>query len=337
MKFDKMRSTASYFRHQFYGNGKALLFISIFSIIFAFISGINGQPRYEYSDGKTYIVGYNATVGFSVFLLCILCYFVPVILFSFFKKRRNLDYIYSMPIGRFNLGVVHYVIGLIMVFVPFTASYLTNFFLLLSRQSDKLELSHCLPLYFWCLLLGWIMYSLFTFVFNEANTTADGCTFMILWTFVFALISALFEWFYDTYVFIPWMYLAGIASSYGDNISKFPNTLVEMFEDDIFYYALCVFIFVGVFSMVYFLATFGKRRTEKTEEVSDSPFGYASMIPIYAITLISLFESIGGLIFITISAVIGYTIFRRGFKYKVADYVVMALLLGLCAIAIIQG
>ena len=83
--------------------------------------------------------------------------------------------------------------------------------------------------------------------------------------------------------------------------------------------------------------TFGKRRTEKAEDISDSPFGYVSMIPLYALLILMCDFEISVLIIVTIATIIGYTIFRRGIKYKVVDYIVMGIMLALCLLAIIFG
>lgn len=83
--------------------------------------------------------------------------------------------------------------------------------------------------------------------------------------------------------------------------------------------------------------TFGKRRTEKAEDISDSPFGYVSMIPLYAILTVIYDIYVYLLIILTIATIVGYTIFRRGIKYKVVDYIVMGIMLALCVLAIIQG
>lgn len=83
--------------------------------------------------------------------------------------------------------------------------------------------------------------------------------------------------------------------------------------------------------------TFGKRRTEKAEDISDSPFGYVSMIPLYAILTVIYDIYVYSLIILTIATIVGYTMFRRGIKYKVVDYTVMGIMLALCVLAIIQG
>ena len=83
--------------------------------------------------------------------------------------------------------------------------------------------------------------------------------------------------------------------------------------------------------------TFGKRRTEKAEDISDSPFGYVSMIPLYAILTVIYDIYVYSLIILTIATIVGYTIFRRGIKYKVVDYIVMGIMLALCILALIQG
>ena len=83
--------------------------------------------------------------------------------------------------------------------------------------------------------------------------------------------------------------------------------------------------------------TFGKRRTEKAEDISDSPFGYVSMIPLYAFLLAVHGMEVIISIIVTIATIVGYTMFRRGIKYKVVDYIVMGIMLALCILALIQG
>jgi len=342
IKENKFKNAIAYFRYHFLQSGKFILFISIVAGIISFITAINGQPVYRYNEGGEYVLKYyNPTLEFSVFVIWFLCFLVPVLQFSFFKKRRNLDYIYSMPISRTEVGAVHYAVGLLEVFIPFTVSYLINFLVFASWGFADNKLLPFIPFYFWCLLYGWIFYSIFCFAFNEANTVADGCIFMGFWSFIFALLSESLELINSSDHLIPFVVLGNITIFYSRLARGYTveDALVHSgsAERHINEYLTIFFIIVAATAVVYLLVTFGKRRTEKAEDISDSPFGYVSMIPLYALLILMYVFEISILIIVTIATIIGYTIFRRGFKYKVADYVVMAIPLGLCILALIQG
>ena len=342
MKENRYQNLISYFRYHFLQSGRSILFISIVSGIISFFTAINGQPIYSYQKGGAQIItGYNPTLWFPAVVLGFLCFLVPVLQFSFFKKRRDLDYIYSMPISRTEVGAVHYAVGLLEVFIPFTVSYLINFLVFASWGFADNKLLPFIPYYFWCLLYGWIFYSIFCFAFNEANTVADGCIFMGFWSFIFALLAESLELINSSDHLIPFVVLGNITIFYSRLARGYTleDALVHSgsAERHINEYLTIFFIIVAATAVVYLLVTFGKRRTEKAEDISDSPFGYISMIPLYALLILMYVFEISILIIVTIATIIGYTIFRRGFKYKVTDYVVMAIPLGLCILALIQG
>lgn len=342
IKENKFKNAIAYFRYHFLQSGKFILFISIVAGIISFITAINGQPVYRYNEGGEYVLKYyNPTLEFSVFVIWFLCFLVPVLQFSFFKKRRNLDYIYSMPISRTEVGAVHYAVGLLEVFIPFTVSYLINFLVFASWGFADNKLLPFIPFYFWCLLFGWIFYSISCFAFNEANTIADGCVFMGFWAFIFAMIAEVFDIINMSSYLIPFVLLGEIISYYSSlaqgHSVKWPMEYYDALESHLVEHVTVFFVIVAAAALVYLLVTFGKKRTEKAEDISDSPFGYVSMIPLYAILILMDVSAISILIIVTIATIIGYTLFRRGIKYKVVDYIVMGIMLALCVLAIIQG
>ena len=93
---------------------------------------------------------------------------------------------------------------------------------------------------------------------------------------------------------------------------------------------MCIAFFIfwvvaGIASTVGFLTTFGKRRMERTEEISDSYFGYRVLIPTYAVSGMIVFAVLDALswIIIEILAFLGYTIYRRGFHYRRSDIIIL--------------
>jgi hypothetical protein len=200
-----------------------------------------------------------------------------------------------------------------------------------------------IPHYFLCLVLGFAMYSMMVFVFNMANTKNDGIWFMILYTFVFALITlalsatrAYYIYGYFTpsnfgFSLIPWVVINSVTSYYQYPVEKsdIPSYLISKVDSDIIFGAVFLIV-IGIVSAIGFFITFGKRRMEKTEDISDSFLGFRTLIPICAICGMTVFEGWNNFEFwfiIEILAMLGYTIYRRGFHYKKSEIIFLCSLL----------
>ena len=329
-----MTGFRSYFKSHIKANLRPLIYIFAAVLVLTFLFGVEIQPttRYDFNLQNSYS-DYKSTLNIPVIFMCILSYIIPVMEFSFFKKRVNLDCAYSLPISRRAMGTVHYLTGLITLLGAFTASYLLNFVLLLSRGPGYFNLAPMLAHYLLSLLLGFALYSVMVFVFNEANTRGDGICFMILYTFVVLIvISANYsitngKIFGNANYAIPWILIGNMTKNY-QYLVEIENASRATFWSK----PECVFWFifwvaVGIASAVGFFLTFGKRRMEKTEEISSSYFGYRILIPIFGIAGMILFRntSIIFLVIIELLALLGYTIYRRGFRYKKSDIAILLL------------
>ena len=315
-----MTNFKQYFRSHLKANLRPFLYIFVAVLVFTFLLETNMAPHYE------------TALTAPVILICVLAYILPVMEFSFFKKRINLDCAYSLPISRRAMGTVHYLTGLGMLLITFSASYLLNFLLLLSRKG--LNLTPMTAHYFLCLLLGFAMYSVMVFVFNEANTRGDGIWFMVLYTFVFALILALLPQFssklYGTgFSFIPWGSFALITEYYQYLVESEWPWQANFWQAPQKFIGFFFWIVAGIASTVGFFLTFGKRRMERTEEISDSHFGFRTLIPVYAIFgMLATGEGwVIGWLIIECLAILGYTIYHRGFHYKKSEIILLLLLL----------
>jgi len=333
-----MKNFKQYFTSHLKESTRSIITILSLVLILTFIFAMNSHvtSMYDYETGKeTY--SYHSSLYIPVLFMCILCYVIPVLEFSFFKKRINLDCAYALPISRKDMGLVHYLTGLILLFVAFTLSYLLNFFLLLGRGAEHFALVNVIPHFFLSLLLGFSMYSVMVFVFNEANSTSDGIWFMLLYSFVFILvIEAAVSIFSDeiaaTYGFVTWGTIDSMTTSY-QYLTDMETYEMVLFWDRAEYVISFIFwIVLGIAAFVGFFFTFGKRRMEKCEEISDSFFGFRVLIPVYAVSGMIVFPASISIVFwfiIEILAVLGYTIYRRGFRYKKSDLIIIASLLAL--------
>ncbi len=284
----------------------------------------------------------DRVLGFSQTVLIIMCMVAPVWSFSFFKNRRNLDCCYSLPISRRALGIVHWLIGLLTVLLPFLASSLQALIILIFKTPsgysflDTIDVGYIFA-YFAVAFIGMlVLYSLYVFVFNEANSVSDGITFMILYNFVATVAAILIEYIVGSSIFsifdensLP----ISAMSSMIEYIVMYAGKATDVYYD-INVGWIIFWIIAGFACATYFVFSFGTRKTEKAEEISDSYFGYRTLIPFFGFSLIFVFDNIAfiSLVF-TIISVLLYTVYRRGVKYKVSDIAVMGIMLFLTLIA----
>jgi hypothetical protein len=330
-----MTNTKQYFKAYLRQNLKFITIVLALVIIVSFIWGLNDQPV-KYRDHGTYVIYYTSTLSIPMYVLILFSIVLPVKEFSFFKKRINLDCAYSLPISRKAMGVVHYLVGCIMLWGVYTASYLTNFILMLSRGAGYFNYTPMIEHYFLCLFLGMATYSVFVFVFNEANTRGDGIWFMLLYSLVvYVIIQGLrvahvldYKYHIEAEYSLSSYLLENITSHY-EKLVEIARVRKTSFWDkqDCLWYAYWMVLWAASAIGTYF--TFGKRRMEKTEEVSDSFWGFRTLIPIYACFVIMMMGTVDlmSLVFIEVFAVIGYVIYRRGFHFKKSDFIVLAAIL----------
>ena len=346
----------SYFRYHFRSKWKLLLMLIVIALIAtSFVSVTQKSEWTSYDklrDKETVHVSYDSALGTSYFLLLISGFVLPVTEFAIFKKRRNLDCFYGLPISRRQMGVIHYITGLLCMVIPYTFAYLLNFLFML-RYPEGFYYWPLVGYYFISLLIAANAYSINVFLFNRANTTGDGIWFILCW--VFLLPSVVGTWndisyraveylsptdtdFYETWEKICEIYLQGMGTPWGA-ISRIENeyakvieiqkdaSIVKFWGNPTKVLLMTMWLVLGVAAVLGFIFSFGKSRTEKTEEVSASWFGFKLMIPVYA-SLGVLLADIGG-IFGPIYAFGGYLIYRKGFHLKLSDWIVIGSLFSL--------
>jgi len=299
-----------------------LLYLSIASAALTFI--------FAYSEQNAYEDYYQSFIGMPTAIIVIHAMLAPVLSFQSFKKRRNLDFFWAMPISRRTLFFVHYILGLVFVLIPYTASYLVNFLLSL-RYVKHLSPLPYLPYFFIALFLGILIYTVFTFSFNEANSVGDGIMFMHLHSLApFMLLGAIMTVFDIKIEYV----LGGIIYNPIAEIATVFSCMIEGKES---YYsdynfisfavALIFWASVGALALIYMLKRFGTRRTERAEEISDSFFGYRVMIPLYAMAGMIIFGDFWFDVIIAVIAFVGYTVYRRGIKYTRSDLICLGVIL----------
>ena len=100
-----MTGFRSYFKSHIKANLRPLIYIFAAVLVLTFLFGVEIQPttRYDFNLQNSYS-DYKSTLNIPVIFMCILSYIIPVMEFSFFKKRVNLDCAYSLPIALREMG-----------------------------------------------------------------------------------------------------------------------------------------------------------------------------------------------------------------------------------------
>lgn len=279
-------------------------------------------------------------------VLGIICTLIPVLELSVFKTRRNLDTLYFFPIKRTKMALAHYLSGAIQIFTVYTVSFLSVWIYLLAT-TDCFRLGY-MPLYYlFSLLLGWMMYSVFTFLFSEGNTVADGILFCGLWVFVASVVMYVFYSYVLSAVLDKKVWLElGSFSEWGvvyapiNNLTVIFQKLIEVnrvSDAGVSYYVnyadrymaqmymFFVWGAVGIAAAFGFFFNFKRKGAQNAGEISDSPFGYKLLIPVYGYGLLLLNNRLDIFsVIIFALMLVGYFIYRRSFKIKTRDIIFIA-------------
>ena len=269
-------------------------------------------------------------------VLGIFCTIIPILETAEMKNRRNLDTLYFFPIGRAKLALVNYLCGWIQITVIYTATYLFACGIYLTGVPN-FALIHLLPYYFFSLLAGLLIYSIVLFLFEQANTVADGVLFCALGVYALYAVFGSLTYVVELLVDSPnhplaWT-LEYIFNSFWGCIYAPLNNLTVLFQNLIEpsqildkqilkeWYMFVFWGVIGLASAIGFFFCFVRHRTERIGDISDSWFGYRIMIPLYGYALF-LGGGISRIIVLILMAS-GYFIYRRSFKLKKSDIVVL--------------
>lgn len=332
-----MKTFARYFG---YISKKAILRTAIFTLLglaivwIAAQSGIDGSNYYtrqgKFYDFRVTNIGTISTVlGFA-------CGLIPIFELAAFKNRRNLDTLYFFPIKRWKLALAHYLSGLTQIIAVHSLCFFVSWTFYAVR-TDYFAREYMFPYFLSSLGLGIIIYSIFMFINAQANTVVDGVLFSILW--IFAL-------------FMVFIVAVGVAEAVTGDKSIFSeygeigewlifftplNNVTVIFQQLIhvnntyrnmeiareYYselYMVAFWVIIGIGAIAGYFLTFIKKGAQKAGEVSDTFVGYRVLIPLYCITAFSTFISFPIIqVIVMAMTIVGYVIFRRGFKFKLPD------------------
>ncbi|MBE5818772.1 MAG: hypothetical protein E7312_06925 [Clostridiales bacterium] len=338
----------------------------------AYLNHIKNNSDYykNYLETSTLI---NTIITFVVIMSLV----TPILEFYSFNNKRNLDTLFALPISKSKMILAHYLNGAVQIFVAFTVMYLIWLFSYVFASYTELHVGYSYLAYPVILLSALGIYTIFSFIFIRANTTADGFAFIFLHAFLFVIMGEVVRYFWNDqhfvivrpqqvtlfekivlegegYVnffeqlreFIPSFNLISVSQQISRilNIVIAPTTDLTKIGIDGYYtiysynytyrnieiepYHFWLFGISAVLviaSFVLMITGFKVKNTSFVGEISSSWFGYKTLLPMYSIGWMLLYHDDYALSTIGLVLMfLGYVLYRRGVRFKIPDFVVMA-------------
>ena len=325
-----------------------IIITAIFTILCGTIAAVMPmQTKWTDYEGVVHANTNSPLLSVIAGIMTTMCFIAPVLVYSFKMNKRCVDCYYALPLKKSKLYLVKTIIGLMMVLVPFTVAFWVTFLIFLIRPNNPYEMGWFVPAYFGLIFFAICLYGYNAFAFTRANSTIDGIVFMIGYQSVIFLIVLLpFVWsggelFKAQYLldFIPeWgsifftLHMEGkvVGASVLNDYGTVGFTMTAMT------FILPALRAVAGYGLMFVLLKYDK--AEDSQQVSNSWFGYKTLIPIFAATIIGLIVgavlelslSLAVVVFVmfAIAAFVLVIVWRRKFVFGKTGWIVYGVSLG---------
>lgn len=287
----------------------------------------------HHETGELITVICSSNVGLSFLALGALCFLSPALVYSFKMSKRGVDGYYALPLKKQKIYLAKTVVGVLLVLIPFTVMFWSGFLTLLCRADNPYDMFWYLPAYFGGVLFGISLFGINAFLYTRGNTVVDGLCFMvayipfflILYEYAANLLNLRFYRYYES------LLTFGGLMDFGNNIDML------IIRHSVVKFSPLTFVVMPVLGVVGYTLLFALlpyEKAENAEQVSESVFGYKTLIPVYTALLLALNWSAAGwigLIGVAVGASVATVAFRRKFKleWKWWCWIIVALAVGL--------
>ena len=269
-------------------------------------------------------------------ILFLLAFFVPSFEFSFKMKKRGIDQMYSLPIKREKLYLVKFLICLCEIVIPFLIGSHISIFVIMSME-HMYNLAMFIPFFLLLIVCSIGVTLISSCAFIHQNTEIDGVVNSFFF-FVFIAISVsalnilsfkLFDYKFkfvlpkDYFLISPLISIYnGIAPLLGKDYEKYYNWEINN--------TIAIIVFVLLSFGAFFLSYYHikKEKSEYSQQISSSLFGYRLFIPIFAIAISINVSEVNVLLFLyQIVTYFLYVLYLRKFKLDKKYALIVALLI----------
>ena len=335
----------------------ALVVFCVAAVAVSVVSVLTSDLSYHFIEPESIDLR-NAGIGTFTAILCILCSVVPVMQFSYRMKMNSADLYYSLPVGRVNLMLARVLIGLFLVFVPYTLAYWLGVACVAMREPHFAFLWH-LVYFVVSVPLGVGLFGVIAFLFTRGNTVLDGIAFAALWSCLLPLIVMFF---------VPRVYVGGDPAlpeylhyySYAQYAPMFFDYSPLAYTAGAFHSLACrdvlstlscqalpivlpLGVAEGIAAYVGLFVRADRDKAENAGQISSSWFGYRVLNPLYIALLFAAVGKVmgGDVAMCVIVAVVGaalYFLYRRSFRLRKEEVIsyVLAVVVGIAALMLIH-
>lgn len=318
-----------------------MLTLTVFALLLVHFSVSQSIVHWK-ADGVLDIRRSDLCLWVPSAILGVLAAVLPLLRLSAFKSRRNIDTLYSFPLSRRKMVAVQLGMGIGEMFCAFTLAYL-YFIFLYKLKAGAFHLFWLLPNYFVALVGGLILYFFVAFFFWQGNTVADGIVFAIGFAGAPALfvldLSILFNssLMSEAVWYLPFWHLNNTTGLFYYKAMQDSPEVMEVMGEQLSnnayfweldslankFYMYIVWFFVACIlaAMLFYFA--GRSKAEKAGDISDSFLGYRTLVPFYgySILLNSTERAWEFSPIIYLLMIVGYILYRRGFKLRMSDWI----------------
>lgn len=336
-----MKTCASYFKYSLKKVLVEMLTLTVFALLLVHFSVSQSIVHWK-ADGVLDIRRSDLCLWVPSAILGVLAAVLPLLRLSAFKSRRNIDTLYSFPPSRRKMVAVQLGMGIGEMFCAFTLAYL-YFIFLYKLKAGAFHLFWLLPNYFVALVGGLILYFFVAFFFWQGNTVADGIVFAIGFAGAPALfvldLSILFNssLMSEAVWYLPFWHLNNTTGLFYYKAMQDSPEVMEVMGEQLSnnayfweldslankFYMYIVWFFVACIlaAMLFYFA--GRSKAEKAGDISDSFLGYRTLVPFYgySILLNSTERAWEFSPIIYLLMIVGYILYRRGFKLRMSDWI----------------
>lgn len=324
-----LKHDMTYFKRYFtYSLQSASFRTAVLTLIATILVYINVDSYYY--QGNYNVNYYESDFSFIYILMAIAAFCIPMLETYQFKSGRNLDLLFTMPATRTEIALSHYLSGLIqLVVITMIPTIAATFKIFMEYSGFKIV--YIIPMYLLTLLIGIGLYSITMFLFEQGNTLGDGIVFTVAAPYALILIGITTDELIDYKWADYWAELLNVYNIISKPFWHYKSLLEESLlkPQELEVFDIAVYLFWGTVALAavcgYFYC-FKNHRAETAGDISDSWFGYRTIIPVYAYSLLLVFSSIDAILLAVIVLVlmlIGYFIYRRSFRIKASDIVML--------------
>ncbi|MDE7463466.1 MAG: hypothetical protein K2M48_00410, partial [Clostridiales bacterium] len=212
---------------------------------------------------------------------------VPIWMLAYKMKKRSVDLYYALPLKRGQVLRVKYLLGLIATYAPYTLAFLFGIVAAaIKYRAQAIGVGYYFAAYFASLPALYCIYSIISFVFTRAERLIDGIVFAVFWMFAAFAVASSVEMFFNAVassMYAPFSPFETIAEYFSPLIET-PALPHEHYGVGTLVNMSIGYVLTGlpaVAATVLLFVTEQKAKAENLGGVSDSPFGYKVMIPLF--------------------------------------------------------